>query len=363
MTELQVDYVASTARNVQKSTRVVMSDQIVAKEGYCLVLEVLEDKLVYNQVETIDDKFLTAIRGDVFVGVLGERMALKGYSGHVPGAISVGDILHVLNMGGIVGACQSDHPDLGPALRVKVKGAVLTGHDGHNGQMKHANIQDRALLPLENLTTSAPLVMVSGTAMDTGKTWAASHIVKGLSSMGFKVAAGKATGASLMRDARAMKEHGAIATATFTDVGVVSSTGKPMSAIAKGLISHLNESGPDVIVLELGDGLIGYYGVEEILQDKQIHNHTVAHIVTALDLAGAWAARELFRTRFNASISAISGPVTDNAVGKQYIEEVLGLPAINARDREFALASHISTVLTTSSRDFRPVSISSPVYA
>lgn len=362
MTEIQVDYVASTARNVQTSTLVATSDYIVAEEGYCLVLEVLENKLVYNQLETIDDIFLTVTRGDLFVGVLGERMALKGYSGRVPRKISVGDTLHVLNMGGIVGACLCDHPDLGPALRVRVKGAAMTRDAGRDGQMRHTRIQDGALLPVENLTASAPIVIVTGTAMNTGKTWAASHIVKGLTSMGFTVAAGKATGASLMRDVRSMKENGAIAIATFTDVGIVSSTRKSMSSVAKGLIRHLNEFDPDVIVLELGDGLIGYYGVEEILLDKQIQEHVVAHIVTASDLAGAWAARELFKTRFDASICAISGPVTDNAVGKQYIEQVLGLPVINARDRGFALARHISTPLYRLSRDHNPAIAISPVF-
>jgi hypothetical protein len=363
MKEIQVDYVASTARNVQLSMNIVMSDYIIAQEGYCLVLEVLEDKMVYNQIETIGDKFVMAKLGDVLVGVLGERMALKGYSGQVPEKISVGDTLHILNMGGIVGACLSDHPDLGPALQVKVRGAVMTGTARNDGKLKHACIQDNALRPVDNLASSAPIVIVSGTAMDTGKTWAASHIVKGLSSMGFRVAAGKATGASLMRDVRTMKKHGAIATATFTDIGVVSSTGKPMCSIAKALIGHLNESEPDVIVLELGDGLIGYYGVEEILKDRQIQGHVAAHVVTASDLVGAWAARELFKTRFNASICAISGPVTDNAVGKQYIEQVLGLPAINARDREYALAGHISRNLALVGRKHRSESPGKPVYA
>jgi hypothetical protein len=339
MKNLDVNYIASTAKNAVAKESVVMSDYIVAEEGYCVVVEVLEDKLVYNQIETTHEEFVTAKKGDVVVGVLGERMALKGYSGRVPRTVSTGDILHILNMGGIVGQCESDHPDLGPALRVKILGAVMIER---GGQVVHARIQDNALLPVNQLTASAPIVMISGTAMNTGKTWAASHIVEGLTSMGYAVAAGKATGASLMRDSRAMKQHGAKATATFTDAGVVSSTSKSMSSITKGLIKHLNESGPDVIVLELGDGLIGYYGVEEILQDRQIQGYVAAHIVTASDLAGAWAARQLFAERFGASICAISGPVTDNAVGVQYIEQVLGLPAINAMARDFALANHIA---------------------
>lgn len=360
MISKKVDYVASTARNAVKSTRVMVSDYVVSEEGYCVVLEVLEDKLVYNQIETIDEVFRTAHTGDVLVGVLGERMALKGYSGKVPRFVSVGDTLHILNMGGIVGQCQAIHPDLGPALRVKVIGAVMAER---NGRMVHARIQDDALHPVEDLPDSAPLIIVSGTAMNTGKTCAASQIIKGLTADGFEISAGKATGASLLRDTRMMREHGAIATATFTDVGVVSSTGKSMASTAKGLIQHLNESGPDAIVLELGDGLIGYYGVEEILSDQQIQMHTIAHIVTASDLAGAWAARELFFERFGATICVVSGPVTDNAVGKQYIEQVLGLPAINALGKDSGLAAHISRQLVSPLKESRSAKFYKPVYA
>ena len=36
----------------------------------------------------------------------------------------------------------------------------------------------------------------------------------------------------------------------------------------------------------------------------------------------AWGAVELFKTRFKREVSLISGPATDNAVGKEFIERV-----------------------------------------
>ncbi|TDI76358.1 MAG: hypothetical protein E2O84_03005, partial [Bacteroidetes bacterium] len=214
MNNLEVNYVSSTARNAVSSNHVQVSDYIVSEEGYCLAVEVLDDKLVYNQIETIGGEFVTACKGDLLVGVLGERMALKGYSGRVPRTVSPGDVLSILNMGGILGDCTSNHPDLGPALQVKVIGAVMVQR---MGLTVHARIQDNALFPTDHLTASAPIVMVSGTAMNTGKTCAASHIIQGLTERGLNVVAGKATGASLMRDARTMEKHGATATASFTD--------------------------------------------------------------------------------------------------------------------------------------------------
>ena len=63
------------------------------------------------------------IKGDIIAGVLGERQALKGYVGHMPARISQpGDVLHMLNMGGVIGQCSSANSDFGQPLRVRVLG-------------------------------------------------------------------------------------------------------------------------------------------------------------------------------------------------------------------------------------------------
>jgi hypothetical protein len=200
------------------------------------------------------------------------------------------------------------------------------------GRMVHARLQDHALPPVENLTATAPLVFISGTAMNTGKTWAACELVQRLSGMGMRVVAAKVTGAALERDCRTMERHGALTTVTFTDAGLVSSTSKSMAQHVKGLIKHLNTLDPDVIVVELGDGIIGYYGVDELLEDKELQAFCAAHIVAAVDLAGVWAAKSLFKEKYHAEVAVVTGPVTDNGVGKQYIRQIMGIPAINARE-------------------------------
>lgn len=330
MNTIQVTYVSSTAAKTGLVRDVTISDYVVAQEGYCVVVEALESKAVYNQIECADGEFRTIAKGDVFVGVLGERRALKGYSGVVPRVALPGDTLNVLNMGGIIGNCVSDHPDLGPALKVKVIGAAMVKKDD---MWVHARLQDHALLPVDSLKESVPLIFISGTAMNTGKTWAACELVQRLTRKGYRVAAAKATGASLMRDVQLIKRHGAVEIATFTDTGVVCSTNKAMAPAVKGLIKHLNDTAqPEAIVIELGDGIIGYYGVDELLQDKELQKFAVAHVVAAVDLAGVWAVQQLFKDRYHAEITVVTGPVTDNGVGKQYIEQVMGITALNARE-------------------------------
>ena len=334
-----------TAAHVASSTgpcglphTVDVSPYIVAEEGYCLAVRALDTREVYIQIEGADGAFRTIVSGEVLLGALGERQALKGFSGRIPRQIAPGDTLNVLNMGGILGRATGEHPDLGVALRVEVLGAVLTG-----APARHARIQDHAIELAEHLAASAPLVMVSGTAMNTGKTFAAAAIVAGLTARGLRVAAAKLTGASLMRDVRAMEAQGAVAVATFTEAGVVASTGRDMVPVAKGLVQHLNATAaPDVLVLELGDGIIGPYGVDDILQDMELQRLTAAHVLAATDLAGAWAADQLFRTRYRSGLAAIVGPATDTEVGRRYVQNTLGVAAVNARSEPDRLAAIVA---------------------
>jgi hypothetical protein len=338
-TPLTAQHIASSTAPCGLTHELTVSPYVVAEEGYCLAVRALEAKAVYNEVEGADGVFRPIAAGDVLVGALGERQALKGYSGRIPRLIRPGDVLNVLNMGGILGRCTADHPDLGPALRVEVLGAVLTPEG------RHARIQDHAIEAREHLGASAPLVMVSGTAMNTGKTFAAAQLVAGLTRRGLRVAAAKLTGASLMRDVRAMAANGAVCTATFTDAGVVASTGRDMVPVAKGIVAHLSRCAPDVCVLELGDGIIGPYGVDDILQDMELQRHTAAHVLAATDLAGAWAADQLFRTRYRADLAAVVGPATDTEVGRRYLTNTLGVPGINARSEPERLSALVAARL------------------
>lgn len=332
-----VDHVASSTGPCGLGHEVQISPYVVAEEGYCLAVKALDQKDTYNQLEGADGVFRTIEKGQTLVGALGERQALKGYSGRIPRHVAPGDVLHVQNMGGILGRVATPHPDLGPALRVEVLGAVLVGDPP-----RHARIQDTAIEPVETLTASAPLVMVSGTAMNTGKTFAAAALVGGLTERGLKVAAAKLTGAALQRDVRAMVAQGAVASASFIEAGAVATTGRDMVPIAKGIIAHLNEADPDVLVLELGDGVIGPYGVDQILEDMELQRLTATHVLAAADLAGAWACDQLFRSRYRAEIGVIVGPATDTDVGKRYVQTSLGIPAVNARSEPAALAALVA---------------------
>ncbi len=96
------------------------------------------------------------------------------------------------------------------------------------------------------------------------------------------------------------------------------------------MLTELSAKRPDVIVFELGDGLIGTYGVAAILECEDIKKALTSVVLSANDPVAAWGGAKLLRERFGIEPSVITGPATDNAVGVQIIEEQMQVRACNA---------------------------------
>jgi len=344
-TRVRLDRIASATRNAALSAEVIVGDEIVPAEGYVLAVRILEDKSTYNTVEDVTGRMLSLRAGDVLAGVLGTRRALRGYAGVVPSHLAAGDSIDVLNLGGILGRCTSVNPDIGPPFRAEVLGAVLAFPELGDRVGRPAHIRDRAVPPSDVLETRVPVVYVAGTCMNAGKTVAAAELVRGLARGGLRVAAAKLTGVSLMRDALAMLDAGAVAALTFNDVGIASTHAGVTVSTAKGIFNRLAGSKPDVIVAELGDGILGEYGVQDILHDGALMSVGAAYVMAAPDPVACWGAAELMRREFALPITAITGPATDNEVGQVYVTGVLGLPAHNARRDAVGLVATVRAAM------------------
>jgi hypothetical protein len=145
-----------------------------------------------------------------------------------------------------------------------------------------------------------------------------------------RVAASKLTGVSLMRDALSMLDAGAVAALTFNDIGIATTRAGLTVTAAKGIFNRLAASKPDVILAELGDGILGEYGVQDILKDPELTGVGAAYVMAAPDPVGCWGAVTLMRDLFQLPVTVLTGPATDNEVGRDYIQKELNLPSHNA---------------------------------
>jgi hypothetical protein len=344
-TRVRLDRIASSTRNAALSPEVIVGDEILSSEGYVLAVRIQEDKSDYNTVEDVTGRMLALRAGDVLAGTLGTRRALRGYAGTVPPHLQVGDTIEVLNLGGILGRCTSVNPDIGPPFRAEVLGAILAFPELGDRVGRPAHIKDHSVPPADTLETGVPVVYVAGTCMNAGKTVAATELVRGLARSGLRVAAAKLTGVSLMRDALAMLDAGAVAALTFNDVGIASTHAGVTVATAKGIFNRLAAAKPDVVVAELGDGILGEYGVQDILHDAELMGLGAAYVMAAPDPVACWGAAELMRNRFHLPVTVITGPATDNEVGQVYVRGSLGLPAHNARRNAAGLVGVVRKAL------------------
>ncbi|MCI5065014.1 hypothetical protein MRY87_04750 [bacterium] len=347
MKRITLDKISSSTKNIGLQREVRISEEIIAESGYVLAGRIHGVKATYNDIENCSGRMIRLHAGDVLAGTLGHRDALKGYSGRVPSSIRVGDRLQVLNLGGVIGECTSSNPEVGKPFDFEVLGSIQIFPQFESRKGEHAHVAHHSTLRKKtpsggnSFQSKVPVIYIAGTCMHAGKTSAAVTIIRNLKNMGKKVGACKLTGVSLLRDTLEMSDYGADWARSFIDLGVVTTDKENAVSTAYQVMHSLIDDGAEVIVAELGDGILGTYGVKEILADAGLMGLKSIFLLCANDPVGAWGGSEILQKSYGFSPDIISGPTTDNLAGIDYIEKELGIRAINARKDSEGLAQHI----------------------
>ncbi len=331
MGKIAIDKISSVTKNLQLKHVESLLDKpgmaLSCEMGTVLAVEILDDKSVYNELELPSGRMSKLKKGDIIAVALGQRMALKGFVGRLPNSLKVGDVIHLLNFGGVAGECLSANvKEVGEPMRIRVLGGIAR-------KGKQLNINQKMIFePKKKMTSDIPLIITTGTSMDSGKTTVAIEVVKTLTRMGMKLAGTKLTGVAAMRDIYKMQDYGVYNSVSFVDAGITSTANiddAVMADVVRGALDYLSQDEPDAIMIEFGDGLMGRYGVNAVLQMPEIQNNVRLHIGCASDPVGAIG---LARTcaQIGIPVDVISGPVTDNNVGKNILKEELGVMTYNA---------------------------------
>jgi len=369
---LEADKIGSATSPLKLTKTVaVINEHNAPKAGDVVVVRALSESVTYGNLELPSGRLAKINRHDVMVGVLGRRRALKGFVGDVPESVKTGDKLHLLNMGGVIGICKGHHSSLSDAIEVEVLGIAVYGDAAtrfvdaetrgrgdaeiswqnsefpelileDNSQIAASarlrvpasrimNIADNALKPTDFLKASAPIVVVAGTCMNSGKTVAATEIIKQAHHAGLKVCGAKMSGVAALRDTLNMEDHGAFRTASFLDCGLPSTVDvENLAPVAKAILNHLNSFEPDLIVVELGDGIVGGYAVDSVLKDAAIKEAISSFVFCASDYVGVVGGMAVLRN-FGIEIDVVAGSVTDSQMGEDFVEHNYELKAGNAR--------------------------------
>lgn len=335
---IKLGKIGSVLKNLPVQTSIEITEKIQSKEGEVIVVKALKSQKKYGEIELASGQMSKVRKGDIIAGVLGQRKALEGIVGIVPKHLKVKDTIHILSLGAVLGIAQSWNPDfIDSPLPVQVLGAVAQG-------TSTLNIQSFSLRPEATLHKSAPIVLILGTSMGVGKTTLVKETVHLLTKeKGFRVAAGKLTGVAAKRDLVAMKEAGAHPVLSFLDVGLTSTIDKDKVLVraTNTILNALNKEQPELIVIELGDGVVGWYGVYKLLQNKDFIKSVSFIIGCANDLVGATGLCEVLK-KIGLKIDFFAGPVTNNTAGTDYLEQFFKIPS---QDLRFSHTKLVQTLM------------------
>jgi hypothetical protein len=314
--KIDASYVASVTTPLRLSNPVEVEHECDTTPGQVVVVRALGENPKYPDLELCDGSRVAVRTGDVIATALGSRQALRGFVGAAPGHVRAGDELALLNLGGVVGRALSGSAEVGMPVPVEVLG------------VSPLHLRDAALPRPRTLAGIPPLILVAGSCMNVGKTVTTERLVAGLTARGLRVGGAKITGVGCLKDQIRMLAAGAVGAYTFLDCGVPSTVDTDdVAGIARAIAAALK--GVDVVVMEMGDGVVGHYRVDRLFEDRELMRHVDATVFVASDLTAAWGGKE-FLARRGVSIAVVTGAATDNDSGVAFIERELGIPAANS---------------------------------
>ena len=257
----------------------------------------------HTSVQTPEGRRASLFVGDEVVLAYGARYAPDQYEGRVPNALSP---CHLLAGGGIAG--EALRWPIGIRKPTRIEPIGLLG-DAHG---RVVNLRTFALPPAVGVDQrSAPVIAVVGSSMNAGKTTAVASLIRGGACARLRVGAAKVTGTGASNDFWMYVDAGAEHVFDFTDCGYASTYLIGAAAVERvltELVAHLRARCPELIVLEVADGLF-QQETSALLRSPVFRNLVDGVIFCAADSMGARGGVEWLEQR-GVTVLGVSGKLT-----------------------------------------------------
>lgn len=296
-----------------------------------LVLARVEILGQHQRLESPHGRRAQLYEGDEIVVAFGERYAPDQFEAVVPDDLGPCDLVAG---GGVAGKVLSRHARMRRATRIAPIGLIADSFG------RPVNLSGFAL-PHRSLRERRPQVIaVAGTSMNAGKTTTAAGLIHGLSRAGLRVVATKVTGTGSGGDVWSMVDAGAAKVLDFTDMGHASTAGLPLDQIertALSLIAHCAAEAPDVIVVEVADGVL-QRETASLLSGPAFREAIDGVLFAAGDALGAVGGRD-WLVAHGHRVAGVSGLVSASPLATREAEAAMGMPVLTLeqlRDPVFA---------------------------
>ncbi|MFZ5637460.1 MAG: DUF1611 domain-containing protein [Pseudomonadota bacterium] len=275
----------------------------------------------HTRIELPDGRRARLFAGDEVVACYGHRYAPDQYGIRVPEHMQR---CALATSGGVAGELESRHDAVGRPTMLQPIGML--------GDLSGAplNLTRFALPPVERCPVQVPVFAVLGSSMNSGKTTTAACTVRGLTNAGMRVAAAKITGTGSGADYWHMLDAGAIAVRDFSDCGLPSTFRVDLQTLQRTfftLLSELQRSAPDAIVIEISDGL--FQRETAMMVAAPWFRDAVDKVLLAAPDAMALATGVEILRRHALSVAALSGLVSRSPLAMQEAAEQTGLRVLD----------------------------------
>lgn len=314
---------AYTTRRIDRNSALTLTHTDGAPRSGDLVLARVAKIGQHKRVELTNGRKSRLFVGDEIVVTYGNRYAPDQFEAIIPHALAP---CHLVAAGGIAALLTFKHGSVKAPTAIEPVGLVTD----KNGKV--LNLADVALVPADHGRTQPPVIAVVGSSMNAGKTTTAANLVRGLTNAGFSVSAGKVTGTGAGGDIWFMKDAGARRVMDFVDAGHPSTYLISPSAVKQTfltLLTHLNRTDTDIIVIEIADGL-HQTETSALVASDFFANHVDGVLYAAGDALGAIYGVGLLR-QWGVRVLAVGGVITRSPLGIREIQDTVDLPVLGSR--------------------------------
>lgn len=303
-------------------------------------LETIEP--IQGSLEAWQTQEITLSEGDIFAGATGGRFARHSINGHAPRQpVPVGGIVDLLNTGGVIGFSASQDA---PTVKLKVLGGIKHG-DSLTLMSDIASISGTSSPEEDDSPPGTPIVLITGSDMDVGKTTCAAALALSLRTSGIRVTFVKLTGTGRMRDlmrvyygrAEGYFDSDRLAW-DFVDSGLATTYEIARDEVrrrARLLLRHAAAKG-EIVLAEVADAP-NDEGSIHVTTDPWLKSwlKRCGLVICACDSVSSTLTAQWIRSHIELGEEEIliSGPVADNRATRKEVEREIGLSTVSCREK------------------------------
>ena len=314
---------AFTTRRVDLQVTAGLSRTLTPRAGD-LVLATVSEVGHHGRIELPSGRRAQLYPGDEIIVAYGARYAPDQFEAVVP---KVFGPCALVAGGGVAAQMLAKHARVRKPTAITPTG-ILT--DASGGAV---NVRRFALPVVPAHGAARNVIAVVGTSMNAGKTTLAASLIRGLTRCGMRVGACKVTGTGSGGDMWSMLDAGAVQMLDFTDAGYATTSGLEapvVDRVAHNLVSHLEASDVDIVVVEIADGLLQRETSALLSPPSSFAKRLDAVVLAAADAMGACSGVQWLASR-DLPLRAVSGLVTASPLAAREAREACGAEVIDTR--------------------------------